>query len=691
MWRAQVVLAVLLSCIAAGSTAREVLTLDADQVASGLYIHQGWRYHSGDDLAWAGLETDDSAWPVVSSRFLEPDELPGGWQGIGWFRLRLQLDPEVGVARLGLHVNQAGASEVYLDGVLVARFGSVGVGPGEEIPVFPRHLASFDAAPGVEHVIAVRYSNSSGHEVGHEILRPTQGFALTLRPTEGLSEMYIYMVRQNTATLFATFGIFTALALVHLLLFALSPQLRDHLFFAGFAAAVAASLLARSVNLASPELASVLFYFKVGSTFTVAWAVVGILLELRILRRPAGARHWVLCAVAVAVLVELWSWSTLREPVLLKACLVVAAAEMLWLAVQAVASSRPESWVVGAGFSLLAVGVGSDILDDLLRVEVINTELPYYLGLMAGAVSLSLYLSRGFARTNSRLESKLEEVHLLTARTIEQERRAAREETERLVLAADIQRKTEELERARDLQLGMLPRTRPQHPEFDVAFRMLTASEVGGDYYDFKEGDDGRLTVVVGDATGHGLHAGMVVAVAKSLFRTCDHDEPLQSVLKRIAAGLESFHQRLAGMAVVLLRLDRGRCRFVSAGMPPLLVWRESSGDVEELLVPAVPLATMAHPDYAEHRITLQPGDTILATSDGLAEIVDREGEPFGYDRICARFRAVADQEVEAVVDTLLDDAATHLAGREPQDDITVVVLKARSNEMDLPPADQKR
>jgi len=678
LWRVRAVLSVFLSCIAAGAAAQEVVTLTADQVASGLYIHQGWRYHGGDDLEWARLETDDSAWPVVSSRFLEPDELPGGWQGIGWFRLRLQFDQQVGDAHLGVHVNQAGASEMYFDGVLVARFGSVGGGPGEEIPVFPRYLASFDASPGVEHVIAVRYSNFSGHEVGHEVLRPTRGFSLSLRPTEGLSAVYVHMVRKNTATLFAAFGIFTALALVHLLLFALSPQLRDHLFFAGFAAAVAASLLARSVTLASPELASVLLFYKIGSTFTVVWAVIGVLLELRILRCPVGVRQWVLCAVAVAVLAELWSWSTLREPVLLKAYLVVASAEMLWLAIRAVVRSRPESWVVGAGFSLLAVGVGSDILDDLLRLEMINTELPYFLGLMAGAVSMSLYLSRGFARTNRRLENKLEEVHDLTKRTIEQERRAAREETKRLVLAADNRRKTEELERARELQLAMLPCTQPQHPAFDVAYRMLPASQVGGDYYDFVEGDDGRLTVVVGDATGHGLHAGMVVAVAKSLFRTCDHHESLRSTLQRIAAGLVSFHQRLAGMAVVLLRLERGGCRFVSAGMPPLLLWRGSSGDVEELLFPAVPLATMADPDYAEHQITLEPGDTILATSDGLAEIVDQEGEPFGYDRICDRFRAIADQEAEAVVDTLLEDAATHLAGQEPQDDITIVVLRAR-------------
>jgi serine phosphatase RsbU (regulator of sigma subunit) len=667
-----------MAVLAGEAVAAEVMTFDADQVGRGLYIHQGWRYQGGDDLEWARPDTDDSAWPVVSSRFLEPEDLTGGWQGIGWFRLRFRLAPEVGVAHLGMHLNQAGASEVFLDGDLVARFGSVGDGAAEELPVYPRNLASFDVSPGVEHVLAVRYSNLAGHEVGHEVLRPTRGFTMTLMPTEGFSALYVHLVRTNTALIFTAFGIFTALALVHLLLFALSPQLRDHLFFAGFAAAVAASLVARAASLASPDLASVLRFYQIGASFTVVWVVIGILLELRILRRPPRVRHWVLFAAAAAVVAELWSWSALREPLVLKTYLVVAAAEMLWLALQAVVRSRPESWVVGAGFSLLAVGVGCDIVDDLLRLELINTEVPYYLGLMAGALSLSLYLSRGFARTNRRLERKLEEVHELTARTIEQERRAAKEETERLVLAADNRRKTEELERARELQLAMLPRTRPQHPAFDVAFGMRTASEVGGDFYDYTEGDDGRLTVVVGDATGHGLHAGMVVAVAKSVFRTSDLDASLTSILQRIAAGLECFHQRLAGMAMVLLRLEPGDCRFVSAGMPPLLVWRGSSGAVEEHLVPAVPLATISGSAYVEHRFALQPGDTILSTSDGLAEIADQDGELLGYDRIRDRFRALAHQDAETLVETLLEDAATHLAGQEPQDDVTVVVIKLR-------------
>ncbi len=66
-------------------------------------------------------------------------------------------------------------------------------------------------------------------------------------------------------------------------------------------------------------------------------------------------------------------------------------------------------------------------------------------------------------------------------------------------------RKTKELEEARQLQLSMLPKTLPQLPHLDIAVYMKTATEVGGDYYDFNVGMDGTLTVVIGDATGHGM------------------------------------------------------------------------------------------------------------------------------------------------------------------------------------------
>jgi len=86
------------------------------------------------------------------------------------------------------------------------------------------------------------------------------------------------------------------------------------------------------------------------------------------------------------------------------------------------------------------------------------------------------------------------------------------------IAEAENERKTKELEEARQLQLSMLPEDLPNLPNLDIAVYMQTATEVGGDYYDFHVGMDGTLTVVVGDATGHGMKAGTMVTATKSLF-----------------------------------------------------------------------------------------------------------------------------------------------------------------------------
>lgn len=678
-WRLLLVAATLAAATAAAAADEPpIVTLDPETLARGVGLRDGWRYHGGDDPAWADPGFDDRGWPVASSFFLRPEELPGGWPGGGWFRRRVRVAGSE-ILTIAVHAGQGGASDIYADGRQVARFGTVGRDADAERPAYPRHFASFSLTPG-EHLLAVRYSNRKGHEVGHTILQPTRGFTLLLGATDRLTASYILGTRRSAALHFATCGMFAALALVHLLLFVLPPRSKDHLLFAVFAGALAADLLVGYGARAASSLDAIQLYGNVASTFTVLWALAGIRLELRIVGRKPGAVFWLLGLAGLVTAALRWSAPALREPLLLRVFLVLATLEMLRLAVVAVRQGLPDAWVVGAGLGLLTVGVGSDAVDDLFALRLINTELPYYAGLVAGALALSLYLSRAFARTNRELAARLDEVHELTRRTVEQERRAARQEAEGLVLAADNRRKTDELERARELQLAMLPEEHPDHPLADVAFSMRTATEVGGDYYDFAA-DPECLSLVVGDAAGHGLHAGMVVAVARSLFRTGATEESLITVIERIRTGVESFHQPMAAIAVLLLRLEPGRCRFVSAGMPPLWLWRRASGEVEEILVPGVPLGTLARAEYRPSEFPAAPGDVLLLTTDGLAESRDPAGDAFGYDRVRDRFSDLAAAGAAAVVEGLLAAAETHLAGAPPQDDITVVALRIRETE----------
>jgi serine phosphatase RsbU (regulator of sigma subunit) len=303
---------------------------------------------------------------------------------------------------------------------------------------------------------------------------------------------------------------------------------------------------------------------------------------------------------------------------------------------------------------------------------------PAVIGLGSLTLCFSVYLTRRVARTNRELEAKLVQVQELTDRAIQHERLAAREEAERRVLEADNARKTAELEEARQLQLAMLPVELPRLDRFDVAVHMSTANEVGGDYYDFHTNGGDSCTLAVGDATGHGLHAGMVVGAAKSLFQTCSREAELASVLQRIGDGLASMHRRQASMAMMLVRLRERHLQIASAGMPPALVWRHANGAVEELMVPSVPLGTLSRTQFAETEVGLEPGDSVLLMSDGLAEVANPAGDLLGYERARRFFAEVAGQDPQAAIRRLLSLAADFHAGTPLQDDMTLVVLKAR-------------
>src|SRR5207244_867290 len=136
---------------------------------------------------------------------------------------------------------------------------------------------------------------------------------------------------------------------------------------------------------------------------------------------------------------------------------------------------------------------------------------------------------------------------------------------------AENERKSIELEEARQLQLSMLPRTVPQLPHLEIAAYMKTATEVGGDYYDFYLGDDGTLTVAVGDATGHGLKAGTMVTAVKGLFEAFAQQPDLPHIFQQTSRALKRMNLRSLFMAMTMVKVKGDHARLSIAGMPPVL------------------------------------------------------------------------------------------------------------------------
>lgn len=290
------------------------------------------------------------------------------------------------------------------------------------------------------------------------------------------------------------------------------------------------------------------------------------------------------------------------------------------------------------------------------------------------AVALVLLGAGGYRMERQRLIRREREKALMR----EAELRAQTAEAQARAVEAENLRKTQELEQARRLQLSMLPRQLPVLPNLEIAVHMQTATEVGGDYYDFAVDDDGGLTVVVGDATGHGLSAGTMVSVVKSLFIANPPREDFQTFFKNCTRTIRRLHLGNLYMGLSLVRIKERGLVLSAAGMPPAYLFRQATGEVEELVVKGMPLGAVDQFAYEDRRADLQVGDSLLLLSDGLPELFNEARESFDYARVRSAFRQVGGESSEAIVEHLIYEGEQWRNGRAPNDDVTFVVIKVK-------------
>ena len=216
--------------------------------------------------------------------------------------------------------------------------------------------------------------------------------------------------------------------------------------------------------------------------------------------------------------------------------------------------------------------------------------------------------------------------------------------------------------------------------QLDLAAKMKTASEVGGDYYDFHVSEDGTLTIAVGDATGHGLKAGTLVASVKSLFVSLAYHPDIPHIFERISVVLKAMKLRGLFMAMTMVKVNGHQMSVSIAGMPSVLIWRAKTGCVEEVVMRALPLGGMANYQYRQQELTLAVGDVVVLMSDGLPERFNVQGEMLDDERIRQALPAFVSQSSEAIIADFIRLGEACSAGRAQDDDITFVVLKIKAD-----------
>jgi hypothetical protein len=236
----------------------------------------------------------------------------------------------------------------------------------------------------------------------------------------------------------------------------------------------------------------------------------------------------------------------------------------------------------------------------------------------------------------------------------------------------------DELVLARELQHDLLPKSVPRPPGFELSAYNRIANMVGGDLYDFIPLPDGRLAVLFGDASGHGMTAGLVMAVAHAAFQTQLEVDPSPSsivgTLNRIlcrTGGSRSFFS-----CVYLLLSPDGSFTATVAGHPPVLLVGTDGVVRDSIGTGAYPLGIkdgLAWPPIAGR---IGPGELLLFYSDGLPEARDRADEEFGDGRVLSIVRSNGGRPAGDLVEALSTEVARFCGRNVPEDDVSVLVVK---------------
>lgn len=609
--------------------------------ADGIFLTRAWRFAPGDGNGRESIGHDDSGWKPVIPR-MPPGAVPADWAGVGWFRRHLLIEPALQDRVLALRLETRGAADVFLDGQLVLAAGrGVATGRGAATPELPsrRLEASLVTFTGPRHLLAIRYFYPAGVKPPPEGI----GFELSIadpsRTPAEADPSWLKGLRGAVVALPAF------LAFLHLALFWSDTRVRENLFYAVEMAAFALIVLReyREDLIPTESLQNGLDLLAQG--LPVLAIFFGLLTYYAVRTRPYPGSWRPFAAASLVLLVASYAWLAgsgyLWIPLFAAVIFEVARIERSGRTVSRQGARFFTVSFAIFGFTIvLQVLVVTGLLESVAGIRAV-----YILGILASAAGMSFYLARTYGH------SRLAEV--------------------------ENERKGRELAQARELQLSMLPRVLPRLPGLTVAASTHTAAEVGGDFYDLRTEGDGTLLVAFGDATGHGMAAGILVAAAKALFTALPAGDPLPQLLDRCGRALAEMNLPRLKMCLALARITPHQARVASAAMPPVLVHRAASGAVEELGAGGLPLGTRLTGTYVERQTTLDPGDTLLFASDGLGELRMPGGGELGYEGAARLFGAAALSPTVPGVIEALGVALERSRGTCPlEDDVTFLVVR---------------
>ncbi len=662
-----------------------------------------------NSLRGADPALNDSSWQTVNT-----DSLPSSYSGEpAWFRLHLSADAFFADKPAMLYMRHWGASEIYLDGIPVAKFGKV-AGNGTEESIDPGNLpVNVYLKSGMTHVLAVRYSNF------HHYSNPksSSGFTLSLRDF-GNS---IGQVISNRTTMVAYFsvGVFLfTLALIHFLLFVFYRSAKENLYYSLFAFSYAMIFFLIMFVDYSTDPGTVQGCTRALMVFINPIVFLTLLMFIyRIFYNSFKRVEWLAVAIGLLGALDVFTeWNDKIYFFSLSWLVIFTIITMSMSAWRAVKEKRPGARILGAGIVLFAA-----FLFFILSIVIYSRSLSYsfsltgFIGililllflcaLLSIPISMSIYLAYNFSATNRSLQKKLTEVEELSVRTIEQEKEKQRIlESQKETLEVQVQERTREISEqkkiieeknkditdsinyAKRIQEAILPAKEIKYRIFPDAFVLFRPKDiVSGDFYWFAE-KDGKRLIAACDCTGHGVPGALMSMVGNNVLNEIVNEKGitdpagiLSLLHKEVRKALkqEEHADTNDGMDVALVTFhSQHEIAFAGAQRP---LWIIRNGAIEEIKGDKFSIGGMQAEQerkFTPHRLTLAAGDVLYIFSDGFADqfgagqkkLMTRK---FKEELISIHQRPMKEQE------KYLDEYIEKWKGRmEQTDDILVIGIR---------------
>lgn len=305
-----------------------------------------------------------------------------------------------------------------------------------------------------------------------------------------------------------------------------------------------------------------------------------------------------------------------------------------------------------------------------------------------GALELALPLHTGIKRVGviriGRREDGLpfNDETLTTLQTLAQLASVAIDNTRLYRELSERARFEQEMQWARQIQQSMLPRVHPDLPGYQLYGLSVPALEVGGDYFDYVRDRDGQWHILVGDVSGKGVPAALIMSIVRSLIHTySEFASAPADILNRVNRSLTPDLESEMFVTMAGIRLDPAQhtAQVVRAGHEPVVVIRHS-GVVERLEPRGSALGLLDVDTFqrtlTETSITLGEQDTLMLFTDGLTETRDREGREMGYHGLEELARKHAGRPPRDMVNAMAEEIKAFAGGQDQHDDFTLVVLR---------------